>query len=259
LSLAVELLSDPSVLLVDEPTSGLDAYNAKSVMEVLRDIADSGRTVIVSIHQPSSEIWSSFDDVLLLAKGGRTVAYARREDALPVFAAAGYECPAFYNPADFLLDTIAIDARSAQAKETTSDRLNNIIANIQASNQAKKLEEGSVGVSNNLVDHQQHDTKTSSVGDYPSQAFRVAFPVVLQRAFKNLRRQKDVFVVRLFNPPFLALLFWLFFLRLSKGPSGAQNRVGLLQENSALPFVGMLTSVAIFPKVSRVMHIAGHS
>lgn len=64
---------------------------------------------------------------------------------------------------------------------------------------------------------------------------------------RNLRRQQDVFVARIANPPFMALLFWLFFARLGYGPSTAQDRVGLLQETTALPFVGMLSCIAIFP------------
>lgn len=250
LSLAVELLSDPSVLLVDEPTSGLDAYNARSVMEVLRDIADSGRTVVVSIHQPSTEIWESFDDTLVLAKGGRTVTFVERERILDVFRSSGFACPEFYNPADYILDTIAIDTRTTQSKEASLKRLEKVISGCEAYKSHRHMEGGMAGKQerpglSSSTEPRGSDTLTR----YPSQAFAIAFPVVLSRAFKNLRRQKDVFVVRLFNPPFLAILFWLFFLRLTKGPTGAQNRVGLLQENSALPFVGMLTAVAIFPKV----------
>lgn len=57
LSLAVELLSDPAVILADEPLSGLDAFTARNVMGLLSDLAASGRTVIVSVHQPRSDVW----------------------------------------------------------------------------------------------------------------------------------------------------------------------------------------------------------
>lgn len=59
---------------------------------------------------------------------------------------------------------------------------------------------------------------------------------------RNLRRQQDAALARLANPPFLALLFFLFFARLNLGPSGAQDRVGLLQETTALPFGKLLSS-----------------
>ncbi|GAA5830094.1 hypothetical protein JCM3770_007393, partial [Rhodotorula araucariae] len=77
--------------------------------------------------------------------------------------------------------------------------------------------------------------------------FLKAFPVVLTRSFTNLRRQPDIFVARIANPPFLACLFWLFFARLGYGPSSAQDRIGLVQEMTALQFVGMLACVSIFP------------
>lgn len=71
-----------------------------------------------------------------------------------------------------------------------------------------------------------------------------AFPVVLSRSFRNLRRQPDIFFARALNPPFLAILFWLFFLRLHHGASSSQDIVGLLQEmTGARPFL-LLVSAA---------------
>lgn len=57
LSLAVEMLADPAVLLADEPLSGLDAFTARAVMETLKNLAIAGRTVVVSVHQPRGDIW----------------------------------------------------------------------------------------------------------------------------------------------------------------------------------------------------------
>jgi ABC-type multidrug transport system ATPase subunit len=57
----------------DEPTSGLDSRSAAIVMRVIRNMANTGRTVICTVHQPSSEIFFSFDDLLLLQKGGHMV------------------------------------------------------------------------------------------------------------------------------------------------------------------------------------------
>lgn len=62
-------------------------------MLTLKDIASSGRTVVVSVHQPRSDIWSLFDNVLLLVKGGRTAYSGPREDILKVFGEAGAVCP----------------------------------------------------------------------------------------------------------------------------------------------------------------------
>ena len=74
LTIAVELVSQPSILFLDEPTSGLDSRAAANVMRVVRNIANAGRTVICTIHQPSKEVFlSSFDCMLLLQKGGHEV------------------------------------------------------------------------------------------------------------------------------------------------------------------------------------------
>lgn len=229
LSLAVELLSDPAVLLVDEPTSGLDSYNAKSVMEVLRDIASSGRTVICSIHQPSSDIYASFDNILVLAKGGKIVTFTPRENILDAFQYAGFRCPDYYNPADFVLDTIAIDPRTPEKKQKSQERLAQVMQGTKAFEEARLAEEGDASpltqtgaTALQTADEPEGHEEAVKYTDYPSQAFRIAFPVVLSRSFKNLRRQRDIFVVRIMNPPFLAILFWLFFLRFNYSPESGE-------------------------------------
>jgi len=72
-TVAVELVSNPSLLFLDEPTSGLDAPSARRVMAAVRRIAGTGRTVVCTIHQPSEEIFLMFDNLLLLQSGGIVV------------------------------------------------------------------------------------------------------------------------------------------------------------------------------------------
>ncbi|OWZ22999.1 ABC transporter [Phytophthora megakarya] len=73
LTIGVELAAQPSVLFLDEPTSGLDARSAKLIMDGVRKVANTGRTIICTIHQPSAEVFSVFDSLLLLKRGGETV------------------------------------------------------------------------------------------------------------------------------------------------------------------------------------------
>ena len=67
-NIGVELIKNPSVLFLDEPTSCLDSFQAQSVMACMQTMAASGRTVVASIHQPRSSIYSMFDQLLLLAE-----------------------------------------------------------------------------------------------------------------------------------------------------------------------------------------------
>lgn len=235
LSLAVQLLSDPPVLLADEPLSGLDAFVARNVMQTLKDLASSGRTLIVSVHQPRSDIWQMFDNVLLLVKGGKTGYSGPTSRILETLQDVGEACPANFNPADFILDVVSVDHRSVEAEERSSERVEKILKHYTATESASSEW------------RQEHKTMSNRSARLQNTPFFRAFPVVLSRSFKNLRRQQDIFVARIANPPFMALLFWLFFGRLGFGPSSAQDRVGLLQETTALPFVGMLSCVAIFP------------
>nr|XP_051204058.1 ABC transporter G family member 48-like isoform X1 [Lolium perenne] len=73
LTIAVELVSNPSVIFMDEPTSGLDARAAAIVMRAVRNTVNTGRTVVCTIHQPSIDIFESFDDLLLLKRGGQVI------------------------------------------------------------------------------------------------------------------------------------------------------------------------------------------
>ncbi|KAD2806245.1 hypothetical protein E3N88_39622 [Mikania micrantha] len=73
LTIAVELVANPSIIFMDEPTSGLDARAAAIVMRAVRNTVDTGRTVVCTIHQPSIDIFESFDELLLLKRGGQVI------------------------------------------------------------------------------------------------------------------------------------------------------------------------------------------
>lgn len=66
LTIAVELVANPSIIFMDEPTSGLDARAAAIVMRTVRNTVDTGRTVVCTIHQPSIDIFEAFDEVKLI-------------------------------------------------------------------------------------------------------------------------------------------------------------------------------------------------
>jgi ABC-type multidrug transport system ATPase subunit len=114
-SIAMELVHNPQVLFLDEPTSGLDAASAFEVCQYLKEMTSSGKTVVLSIHQPRSNIFNMFDDIILMNQG--CVAYAGpAKDAASYFqAVTGKPCPSSYNPADYLLDVV-FEARKKKEK-----------------------------------------------------------------------------------------------------------------------------------------------
>jgi ABC-type multidrug transport system ATPase subunit len=112
-NIALDLLKDRPILFLDEPTSGLDAFQALNVVTVLKDLANKGRTVICTIHQPRSSIVELFDDVILLT-AGKCVYNGPANEVVEYFSNLGFFCPFNHNVADFLLDTISIDQRTIE-------------------------------------------------------------------------------------------------------------------------------------------------
>ncbi|KAI3524542.1 hypothetical protein L1887_03200 [Cichorium endivia] len=73
LTIAVELVANPSIVFMDEPTSGLDARSAAIVMRTVRNIVNTGRTIVCTIHQPSIDIFEAFDELLFMKRGGQLI------------------------------------------------------------------------------------------------------------------------------------------------------------------------------------------
>ena len=97
--------------LADEPTSGLDSRSARVVMDVVQKIAQSGRTVIATIHQPSADIFFRFDQLLLLKRGGEVVYFGsvlnRARPLVDYFTEkSGATLPQRTNPANWMLNVI---------------------------------------------------------------------------------------------------------------------------------------------------------
>lgn len=106
-SIGVELISDPPILFLDEPTTGLDSFTAESIIKLINNQAKlDKRTVISTIHQPSSQIFSQFDRLLLLSKG-ETVYFGKAEKAVNFFERMGFPVPKNFNPPDHYMSVLS--------------------------------------------------------------------------------------------------------------------------------------------------------
>ncbi|KAL3458292.1 ABC-2 type transporter-domain-containing protein [Aspergillus heterothallicus] len=111
-TIGVELVSKPSILIfLDEPTSGLDGQSAYNTIRFLRKLADVGQAVLVTIHQPSAQLFAEFDSLLLLAKGGKMVYFGdigeNGSTVKEYFARHGAPCPPQANPAEHMIDVVS--------------------------------------------------------------------------------------------------------------------------------------------------------
>ncbi|CAB5321699.1 unnamed protein product [Rhizophagus irregularis] len=109
-SIASELLTDPSVILLDEPTSGLDSALALELAKILKELAIKQRkTIIIVIHQPSSQVFEIFDKLMLMCDG-HMVYFGKRANVADYLANLGFKCHPNYNLADYILELLNDDA-----------------------------------------------------------------------------------------------------------------------------------------------------
>ena len=120
LAFACEMITNPNLMFFDEPTSGLDSFMALSMVESMRKLAKEGKTIICTIHQPSSEVFEKFDRLLLMAEG-RLAYLGPLKDANTFFASQGFACPRNYNPADFYIQNLAMVVAN---REASLERIN---------------------------------------------------------------------------------------------------------------------------------------
>ncbi len=194
LSVALELVSSPHVICLDEPISGADCKMALSIVKHLKRLCQT-KTVFMSVHQPSSDIFFEFDDILVL-KDGRTVFYGATNDVFAFFKSLGLTCPNFSNPADFLF-LHALPLCAAECGSATSDDVNfetNVFLN---KNKVPLLDQ---------------------------------FALVYKRTLRKKMRNEFFGGFFLFGMIFGALLIGLMFFGLSDmdEPARAKNTVGLL-------------------------------
>lgn len=122
LTIAVELVANPSIIFMDEPTSGLDARAAAIVMRTVRNTVDTGRTVVCTIHQPSIDIFEAFDELLLMKRGGQVIYGGKLGEKSQTMVDYFQSIPGIppipsgYNPATWMLEisTPAAEERLGQ-------------------------------------------------------------------------------------------------------------------------------------------------
>nr|UOU03352.1 ATP-binding cassette subfamily G-like 1 [Brachionus rubens] len=218
LAYASEIINNPPLLFCDEPTSGLDSSMAQSLVESMRRLADSGKTVICTIHQPSSQTFEMFDTLILLAEG--RLAYLGPSSAAPqYFSSIGYPVPELYNPADHYIQTLAI---SPQDRENALLRVKGITDQFETSRYYSQM----------IYDIQLAESQPMNIDDDDAPKYNTGFLSqfgwLLWRQLKLDVKNPLATKVVIIQSIFVALFLGLIFLRLENNEKGVQNRTGAL-------------------------------
>ncbi|KAF2073524.1 hypothetical protein CYY_005173 [Polysphondylium violaceum] len=222
-NIGIELASDPQLLFLDEPTSGLDSSAALKVMELIKKIASSGRSIICTIHQPSTSIFKKFDHLLLLKRGGETVYFGPTGEmsstVLGYFEQHGLICDTLKNPADFILDV------TDDVIETTLNGEPYSFQPVESYKQSQlnmdllaKLEQGVMPAGTPVAEF--HGKYSSTIGTQFRELFKRSWLAQVRR-ISNIR-------TRLMRSIFLGVLLGTLFVQMDNDQENIYNRVSIL-------------------------------
>ncbi|KAM8947213.1 ATP-binding cassette sub-family G member 8 [Pelodytes ibericus] len=254
-SIGVQLLWNPGILILDEPTSGLDSFTAHNLVITLSRLARGNRLVILSIHQPRSDIFQLFDLVLLLSSG-TTIYSGTAKDMVQYFSSIGYPCPRYSNPADFYVDLTSIDKRTKEQEAECLERTKSL-AQIFWENVKDSSDFLWKVTSEDNKDHVQSltcvtlPTKSEKVinidgheTDNVPQGFH-QFSVLLRRHISNDLRDLTTLLIHGLEALFMALLIGFLYYGQGGNQLSIQDTISLLfMKGSITPFAVVLDVVA---------------
>ncbi|XP_060593435.1 protein white-like [Ruditapes philippinarum] len=249
LSFASEILTNPPLLFCDEPTSGLDSFMAESIVQTLKEMAQKGKTVLCSIHQPSSEVFALFDHVLVIAEG-RVAFLGDTDEALKFYSNIGYPCPVNFNPADFYIMTMAVVPGS---ETECKQRIEKICDEFYQTTYVKTiLQDNKSVVESPRRTGVIYEEAFSSKSRYEA-SWLQRFSSVFGRAWSTTLRDPMVIKVRTAQTLVLAVILGLLYLQLDIDQEGVQNVNGVLYLMLLnMTFVNMFAVLSSFPLESGV-------
>mmetsp|Transcript_11779 Transcript_11779/g.27031 ORF Transcript_11779/g.27031 Transcript_11779/m.27031 type:complete len:682 (+) Transcript_11779:59-2104(+) len=228
-SIGIELMNMPRIILLDEPTSGLDASAALHVIEALQRLAAQGMAICCTMHQPSSEVFSLLDNILLLTKG-QSVFFGPRATMVPHFAQSNLVCPKYANPADFVMRHINTDFEG----HTDVDKL------------AQVWKLGGGGALAAQIARRREvsaSSQTAPASGYAVGIHKQFWYLFVRQTIDNIKNP-GIYWVRLFMYIMLSFMIGTIYLNIGHGQKDIQDRFYLLYFLNAF-FVFM--SIAVVP------------
>jgi hypothetical protein len=200
--------------IVDEPTSGLDSHTAFAIIQLLKDMAANNTVVLLTIHQPSSEIFFLLDSAVYMLEG-RIFYQGPVQQVVAHFSALGYECPMNYNPCDFVMSLCQTESPAElekkgmfMSKPLSADSMP-ITAPVAPAGGARDRSGGSIDLNPELGE----GTSSLIVSTAP---FLTQLWWLVSRELTSLGRNKGALIGRFGVTIFLNFLFGLIFLNAGK-------------------------------------------
>ncbi|KAK1414610.1 hypothetical protein QVD17_30358 [Tagetes erecta] len=248
LSVCLELLTHPKLLLLDEPTSGLDSAASYYVMnQIVKLTRQYGMTVLAAIHQPSSHVFRLFSNLCLLSLG-KTIYFGPTFAANEFFAVNGFPCPHLQSPADHYLITINTDFDEDHASEHLAvEKVVDVLSESYKSSEIYNNIKSEVAA----ICGQDGGGLTEKLGSVKA-GFLTQCRVLIQRSFKNMYRDIGYYWLRLGIYIALGFAVGTVFYDLGSGFGSLNPRISMLMFVSSF-----LTILAIggFPSFMEEMKV----
>ncbi|KAI2474076.1 ATP-binding cassette sub-family G member 1 isoform X3 [Diabrotica virgifera virgifera] len=238
LSIALELVDNPPILFLDEPTTGLDSASTTQCVDLLKKLANGGRIVICTIHQPNTQTYEMFDQVYMLAKG-RCVYQGPSTNTVPFLASVGLHCPQYHNPADYIMEVVSgeygdhIDQLAVAAQDKKWQNIPTIKLSDTPAIDSKD---------NNIIYSDENVTLSKS----PSEWKR--FFILLQRSSVQLYRDWTISQLKLVLHLLVGLFLGITFQNCGRDATKVISNLGFLQVGIVyLAYTSMMPAVLKFP------------